>query len=33
MAKVDEAMEGFAPIMNLPVPEKSLASFISEPVS
>lgn len=33
MAKVDEAMEGFAPIMNLPVPEKSLAAFISAPVS
>lgn len=33
MAKVDEAMEGFAPIMNLPVPDKSLGAFISAPVS
>ncbi|MFO0013791.1 MAG: HDOD domain-containing protein [Planctomycetota bacterium] len=29
MAKVDEAMEGFAPVMHLPIPEKSLSAFIA----
>jgi hypothetical protein len=33
MAKVDEAMEGFAPIMNLPVPDKSLTAFLTAPVA
>jgi hypothetical protein len=33
MSKVDEAMEGFAPIMNLPVPEKTLTAFLTAPVA
>ncbi|MCU0708675.1 MAG: HDOD domain-containing protein [Pirellula sp.] len=33
MAKVDEAMEGFAPILNLPKPEKPLAAYLAAPVA
>lgn len=33
MTNVDQAMGNFAPIMNLPVPEKSLSDFIKHPVS
>jgi HD-like signal output (HDOD) protein len=30
MSKVDQAMESFAPMMNLPVPDKSLTSFLTQ---
>jgi len=33
MANVDEAMDGFAPILNLPKPEKTLASYLTASVA
>ncbi len=33
LAHVDESMEGFAPILNLPKPEKPLAAYFAAPVA
>lgn len=33
LGKVDQAMESFAPMMNLPVPDQSLLSFLNDPAS